>query len=361
MRGEVLIAAGVIVAIVGAILGFYSASIWEIHRVTWGLLVALYEYFGVLAAGSAILASIVVLARIAGYISPEAERVAKLGLVLAVAGLLAAGFTVALKSGFPTNIHYAFFSGKFESAIARMVVLLPVFIIVSIVTIAAMTLKNAREVKALLAVLVVLVAILAYANAGSVFQSMASVPLWYATPMTALFIAGAVAWGASAQSLYVLVSERRIAPELARVYGATIALGSLAYAAILYFTQAGYTGVAAEAWARIEASTLFTISFYLLALLAPLVLGFYAAVTGDYKPVPIAAISAIIGGFIVHAMLVIVPQTIALTGFREIVEIEYHLARDELVGAIGATLLLLGLLAAGTGILSKLEKPQEKK
>ncbi|MEM1873563.1 MAG: NrfD/PsrC family molybdoenzyme membrane anchor subunit [Acidilobaceae archaeon] len=360
MKSTQLLVIGIVVAVVGAAIALYGMTLWDVHRVAWGLLVALYEYFGVVAAGSAIIASLIVLARLAGYLDESAERVARLGLVLALAGLIAAGFTVGLKSGFPSTLTVAYFSIKLDSAIGRMLLLLPAFIVVTLVAILVSTTRNLREVKALVASLVIIIAVLAYANAGSVFQSMASVPLWHVTPMTALFIAGAVAWGASAQSLYVLASERRLALTLARAFGLAIALGVLAYATILYFTKAGYTWIAAEAWSRIVESALFTLSFYILGLIIPLVLGIYVFVSGDTRALPIAAISAIVGGFIVHSMLIIVPQTLALTGFREVVEIPYHIAADEALGAVGATILLLGLLIAGVGALNILEARQVK-
>lgn len=343
-------ALGIVLAVIGVGIAFASLPMWRVHEVPWGLLVALYEFIGVIGAGSAILASILILIVAAGFYGVEAEKASRLGLILAVACLLTAGFTVALKSGFPETIIGAFFSVKTDSAIGRMLILLPLLVVLTIATyLATVYLSRVTSLKSLLAALTAITAVLAYANAGSVFQSMTSIPLWHATPMTALFLAGAIAWGAGAKSLYLLAVERRVSTSLARLYGAGIALGVLAYTAILYFTSLGYTGVAGESWSKITESTAYSL-FLPLGFLIPLVLGLFTMVFGDVTALAVSAVTAIIGGFLVHTLLVVVPQTLTLTGFKEIVEIQYHLARDELVGAIGALILLVGLLLAGAAL-----------
>lgn len=356
MRHHIVLLVGLGVAFVGFVLSLLSVSMWKVHKVPWGLLVALYEYYGIFAAGSAALASFLIMARAVGIASAEAERVARLGLVLAIAGLLVAGFTVAVKSGLPTNVYYTVISGKFESAIARMILLLSITIILSAAVLLATLAKGMEKIKIVLASLLMIFAVLTYANAGSVFQSMASVPMWYSTPVTALFVAGMLVWGASAQSIYALLAERRLPSDVARAYGMAIVAGALAYAVVLYFTSMGYTWVAAEAWSKISTSALFVISFYILSFIVPIAIGLYVVLSGSYTTLPIAAASALIGGFVVHTMVVIIPQTLALTGFREIVEIEYFIASDEIVGMVGTAVLLLGLLIVGVPIVRMLEQ-----
>lgn len=350
-----LLVVGLVVAVVGVGIAIYSLPMWKVHEVPWGLLVALYEFEGVLGAGSAIIASLLLLAVVSGLVGVEAERAARLGLILAFAALVTAGFTVALKSGFPETIMGAFFRIKTDSAIGRMLILLPLLTILTAVTyIVSIFIRDSNIIKAVLAALTGIVAVLAYANAGSVFQSMGSVSLWHSTPLTALFIAGAIAWGSGAKSLYVLIAERRIDTRLSKIYGGAIVLGVLAYTATLYFTSLGYASVAAEAWSKITGSVAYQL-FLLLGFLVPLVLGLYTMITGNTVTLVVSAISAIVGGFLMHTMLVIAPQTLALTGFREIEEIQYHLAGDEIVGAIGSVVLLAGLIIAGLGLTKFLE------
>lgn len=361
---------GVFAGLVIAIMGFLGR---EVHQVTWGLFVPSYVYFALISIGASIISSFCIVFK---YREAEEKLIkyARLSTWFSLATIIPAWLLIILDLTRPSKFYLIYLSFNPEARIAWMAAFyggFALFLLIELLLfIRAEVSEKIAKMKKLELVVASLVLILELGLAGNlaqVFGSLISIPFWYGIHLVPLFLSLAILLGASGASLMLtpFMEEHETKRFVARYYGKIVLLSSLivTYFLIWVFLTSWYNKASFDI-AREFLAGRFSKEFWLgavtLCLIIPIITSTIAIKKENLFVLKLGAVSALIGGIVIIASIVILPQTMLPEVLGGYTIKKYHLTGSELAGLIGAFILWPSLYLLGTQLLAVLPKDKPR-
>jgi len=375
MKRAYIIAAGLILVALGAGLAWQGFTHKHDEEIVWGLLVPAYVYFALMAVGSSIVNSIYT---VFGYRGPndELEKIAKLGVAFSLSTIIPSWVIILLDINYPLNAVKIFLPPeggiqfKYASAISWMALLYMFIALALLVELVYFIrsevnerLKTAKRLKLAIALAVLIIAVILYSNLGQVFGNAMAVPGWYGPHMALFFIASSIAIGAAGQLLFITLSAREL--KMANFFGwyygriIMIVIPVLAFIKGWMIINATYNPATWEAYKLLLHSPLFYLEV-LLVFIVPFTLATAAYYKRSLPLALIAALSLVVGGFVVKYNILTVPQLATqFYSFGEVHLAEHYIpSAPEVQIVAGAVLAYVGILMLAVALLPL--KPGEK-